>query len=98
MEYDVRITVVKEITIPVVAPTMESAKAIAEQRWGDNEFTLAPIKSQKVKFETLYPELGRFHDFNDSQSSSHLSLMAAEKVNERLKWRIVNNQNSNIPK
>jgi hypothetical protein len=79
MEYDVRITVVREITVPVTAANMAQAKSIAEQRWSSNDYAQEPIRSQKVSFATLYPELGAFEGMNWSNPARGLSLVASPR-------------------
>jgi len=61
MEYEVRITVVQQITVPVEAENMAKAKAVAEAGWRNNEYddkaTHSRLRQEQVKFETLYPDL-----------------------------------------
>jgi len=61
MEYEVRITVVKQITVPVKAENMTLAKAIAERNWRNNEYensdTHSRLRREHVKYETLYPDI-----------------------------------------
>ena len=60
MEYDVRITVIREITVPVRAENMQQAKAIARQNWSDHVYDSAETHSRRQResasFEALYPD------------------------------------------
>jgi len=61
MEYEVRITVVQTITVPVEAENMTRAKAIAERNWKNDEYALSDThtrpKHERVTYEPLYPDL-----------------------------------------
>ena len=61
MKYEVRITVVQTITVPVEAENMARAKAIAERNWKNDIYALADThtrpKRERVKYEALYPDL-----------------------------------------
>jgi len=64
MQYEVRITVVQQITVPVEAQDMAHAKVVAQQNWKNNEYELADthsrLRREKVTYEALYPEHGAY--------------------------------------
>ena len=61
MEYEVRITVVQEITVPVEADTMNQAKETAMTNWKRKEYDDASTHSRRIRekttFEPLYPDI-----------------------------------------
>lgn len=59
-KYDVRITVVQQIIVPVEAENMAQAKALAELDWHNDEYTLDSSHPVSISFETLYPEFGAY--------------------------------------
>ena len=58
-EYDVRVTVVMEMTVPVFAKGMEDAKDIAKQKWKNGEYPHDAAHLKSLTFETLYPDYSR---------------------------------------
>jgi len=61
MEYEVRITVMQVITVPVEAESMTIAKMLAEKNWKNNEYHLPEThtrpKHERVTYEPLYPDI-----------------------------------------
>ena len=61
MEYEVRITVTQQITVPVEADSMKQARAYAQVKWisgdFDNSATHSRLKRERVTYEPLYPDL-----------------------------------------
>ena len=61
MEYEVRITVVKQLVVPVEAESMAIAKMLAEQNYTNNEYEDTETHSRRLRekttFETLYPDI-----------------------------------------
>ena len=60
MEYEVRITVVQELTVPVEADSMAGASRVAELNWKSNEYenpdTHSRLRRDRVTYEALYPD------------------------------------------
>jgi hypothetical protein len=56
VEYDVRITIVREMRVSVIADSMASAKEIAQRVWENDGYSRETVRAQQVKFETLYPD------------------------------------------
>ena len=72
MDFEVRITVVREITVPVEAASMAEAKEIAMRKWNNKEYDLTATHSRRcqesTKFETLYPNYTRPLSFKANQT------------------------------
>jgi len=82
MQYEVRITMVQIVTVPVEADNMIQAKTIAERSWKNDEYahsdTHSRLRRESVTFETLYPDSRTF-----SMSGSNMIDLSNRKVSER---------------
>ena len=84
MEYNVRITEVREMLVPVEAVSMAEAKRIAERNWRSGEDGIGDSYIQRVTFETLYPDLPLLDSFYAAKSMWDKGQIAAEATKYKM--------------